>query len=238
MSDQTVIKTYLHANGAPAARIVATRTDEDFGEKAGTYCHTNAHTVVVSAGYSVAESYYTDTQDALQDGPIMAAWKRYTDPYTGVDGREAAELTQRYARTYWPMVPVIERELQTGYSQGDYVTVLSWVEPANSEPAPNEAPYETATRNKAGIKGHHDIMEAVSRGQFWDVELQTPSFIFEGGYEDRNEYTVTAEWTEDDGPYLTLAMEEFNPWAELIEYAEESFDVPAHTTTDTTTYEL
>ena len=239
MTDQTVIKTYFHANGAPAARIVATRASEDFGEKPGTYCHTNATTVVVGAGYSVDESYYTDTQDALQDGPIMAAWKRYTDPYTGVDEREAAELTQRYARAYWPMVPIVENTLQTGYSQGDYVTVLSWVEPANASPAPNEEPYETATRNKAGIKGHHEIMEAVSRGQFWSVELQTPSFTFEGGYEDRDEYTVIADWQEDDeGPYWTLAMEEFDPWAELIEYAEESFNIPAHHTSTTDTYEI
>lgn len=240
MTDQTVIKTYFHANGAPAARIVATRTNEDFGEKPGTYCHTNATTVVVGAGYNVDESYYTDTQDALQDGPIMAAWKRYTDPYTGVDEREAAELTQRYARAYWPMVPIVENTLQTGYSQGDYVTVLSWVEPDNAEPAPNKEPYETATRNKAGIKGHHEIMEAVSRGQFWAVELQTAALAFERTYaDDTDTYTATVEWTTDDdnGPTYTLAMEEFSPWAELIEYAEWTYDVPAHHTSNTDTYE-
>ena len=237
MTEQTVIKTYFHANGAPAARIVATRTDEDFGEKAGTYCHTTAHTRVTREPYlaHLHRPYYEDTQVPQTDGPIARAWERYSDEY---DTDDALEMLERYARIFHPMTPVITATLQTGYSQGDWVEIVSWMEEHNQDRQPGEPAYEAAARAAQQIRDHHDIMEAVSRGQFWTVELQTPSFTFETT-DDEDAYTVTADWQEDDeGPYLTLAMEEFSPWAELIEYAEESFNTPAHHTSTTDTYEI
>lgn len=239
MTDQTVIKTYFSANGTPTARIVATH--DTYGnvsaESAGTYCHTTAHTRVTREPYlaHLHRPYYEDTQVPQTDGPIARAWERYSDEY---DTDDAIEMLERYARIFHPMTPVITTTLQTGYSQGDWVGIVSWMEEHNQDRQPGEPAYEAATRAAQQIRDHHEIMGAVARGQFWDVELQTPTFTFEST-DDGNVYTATAEWEEDDsnGPTYTLCMEEFSPWAELIEYAEESFDVPAHHTSNTDTYE-
>lgn len=237
--ETTTIRTYTAPNGQPLARITATRDYDGTGEKAGAYCHTTAHTVVIGAGYRVDESYYTDTQTPQPDGPIMAAWNRYSrDDYGNeIDGHEASELTQRYARTYWPMVPVIESRILTGYSQGDEVTVLSWIEPDNLYRTPTEPAYRAAERGHKEIEGHHEIMGAVSRGQYWTVALETAELTYTADDDDDEDTTYTAEvtWTEKDS-VLTLAMEEFDPWAELIECAESNLETPADaTTTDATT---
>lgn len=241
-NEKTTIRTYHNSNGLPVARLTADR-DIWRSDYAGTYCATNATVKVARAGYSVNEAYFEDTQEGPQPGPMAKAWSRIvedSDSGTFLDVSshgEAVEVFKRYARIYRPLVPVIERTLQTGYSQSDWVEVIGWIEPNASEPSPSEAPYQTASREHDNLNGHMDIMEAVSRGQFWNVTLDYAEPTFEPDEDDPDTGTYSINWHEGEDRISTLAMEEFEPWKELRECGEHHFSIPDHDTTDDTTHE-
>lgn len=243
MSETTTIRTYLDSNGLPVARLTAQR-DIWRSDYAGTYCTTNATVRIVSEPRlaHINHAYYEDTQEGPHHGPLSAAWDRIVEDgdhstYLDVDSHEeAVEVFTRYARIFHPMTPVTRRTLQTGYSQGDWVDVIGWIEPNASEPSPGEQPYQTATREHANIEGHFDIMEAVARGQFWTVSIAYAEPTFTPDETDPDTGTYTLEWHGADD-ISTLAMEEFDPWEELRECAEWHFNTPDHHTTDDTTHE-
>lgn len=236
-TERTAIRYYYDANGAPVARLIA-EPDTDYPiESGGAYCYTNATTVVVNAGYNVDEAYYTDTQDYVPAGPIAAAWERLRDEF-GAD--DAVEVLERYARIHYPLVPIVAATLITGYSQGDEVRLLSWIEPGNSELNPGEPRYATATREREAIKEHHEVMAAVSRGQFWSVSVETPCQDWTID-DDGDSAHVNLSWSESadglDSRTSTLALEEFWPWEELRNIGQ-NLNIPAHATRFDTSHEV
>lgn len=226
INETTTVRTYYDENGLPVARITATRDDERaWNEKPGEYVHTNATVVVVSAGYDIDTSQIEDTQ-VDNRGTLHDAWERFEG--VAMSHAEHAELMTRYLNAFHPLTPYARRIIQTGYSQGDWVDVLAWIEPDRIIHTGNgPRAYQVATANHQMIEDHFKSMQAVARGQFWDVALEFP--IIHAEMDDgQDTATVTIEWNDTDECISTLCMEEFDPWAECIEVGEYSFDIPGH----------
>lgn len=212
MSDKTVIALVRKA-GNIVARIVAEQ-DVDIWDKPSEHLDSNVTVRVVDAGY-VDESFY----ERNTYGPINDAFDRIMYPWHGHSSDNIEEF-KRYMNIFRPNVPMIIGSVQIGYSQGDSVTLAVFIEEGKSEPSMGEKVYQTATRELELCKSELEIIDAISRGQFWNLTYES----LEINSVDMDDDSAEVNWTEEDSCGGILCLEEFWPWEELRNCAEDMID--------------
>lgn len=213
MSDKAVISLVRKA-GNIVARIVAEQ-DVDIWDKPSEYHDSNVSVRVIDAGYRVDESFY----ERNTDGPINDAFDRIMETWYGHSSDNTEEF-ERYMNIFRPNTPMIIESVQTGYSQGDSVTLAVFIEEGKSEPSKGEKVYQTATRELELCKAELDIVGAISRGQFWNLAYES----LEINSVDLDDDSAEVSWTEEDSCGGILCIEEFWPWEELRNCAEDMID--------------
>lgn len=209
MFEKTAI-ALVRKYGNVIGRITA-RQDVDIWDRPSEYHDSNVTVRVVDAGYRVDESFY----ERNTDGPINDAFDRIMETWYGHSSDNVEEF-ERYMNIFRPNVPMIIESVQTGYSQGDSVTLAVFIEEGKSEPSKGEKVYQTATRELELCKAELKIIGAISRGQFWQVTYES----LEINSVDMLTDTADVDWTDEDSCGGILCLEEFWPWEELRDYAD------------------
>lgn len=209
MFEKTAI-ALVRKYGNVIGRITA-RQDVDIWDRPSEYHDSNVTVRVIDAGYRVDESFY----ERNTDGPINDAFDRIMETWYGHSSDNIEEF-ERYMNIFRPNVPMIIESVQTGYSQGDSVTLAVFIEEGKSEPSKGEKVYQTATRELELCKNELEIIGAISRGQFWQVTYES----LEINSVDMLTDTADVDWVDEDSCGGILCLEEFWPWKELRDYAD------------------
>jgi hypothetical protein len=222
-ADATIIAYVHNAESVPVGRI----TMQDDLDAPSTYEGPHDYAPAISEGVTVRpvalprnvrDGYY-ETQDSSDHDD---AWNRIREgenaegirQYLRTDD-EDVELFTRYMRVFHPLVPVVERWVQTGYSQGDRVRLIAW---ADERPTSGPA-YQRAAAMHERCEHVLDYIGQFARGQFVSVAYEEMSAdsvqISDGG----DEVTLEVSWTEVDRIGGVMYEAEFNPAPEAFEHA-------------------
>lgn len=228
-ADTTTIAYVNNAAGIPVGRI----TMQDDWDAPCSYegpheyapALTDGVTVrAVWVGHGTDPDWYETGDHSRHD----EAWRRIREgenaegigEYIRTDD-EAVELFTRYMRVFHPLVPVIDRWVTTGYSQGDSVRLIAW---ADRRPTDGPA-YQWASLMHSQCEGALDFIGEFARGQF--VSIAYESMTTDHMEVDGDRVTMEVSWCEEDRVGGVHYAEEFNPAPEALRVARHSLSIPA-----------
>ncbi|WP_029090046.1 hypothetical protein [Brevibacterium album] len=228
-ADATTIAYVHNTEDIPVGRI----TMQDDHDAPCTYEGPHDYAPGASEGVTVRAVYLPSTvRDGYYETPDSSdhddSWSRIREGENaeGIGqylrtGDEAVELFTRYMRVFHPLVPVVERWVQTGYSQGDTVRLIAW-----ADERPTSGPvYQRAAAMHERCEHVLDYIGQFARGQFVSVAYEEMSADSARISDSGDEVTLEVSWTEADRMSGVMYEAEFNPAPEALEYAM-SLDLP------------
>lgn len=165
----------------------------------------------LNLSWNTREDWYTHTEDDDDPARTLHAWESFTDRHD-----KPADVFLRWLTIFHPLIPAVHMNVQTGYSQGDSVDLVSWS--LNQKTAGDDRPiYLHAAAEHERIVNALEFIGAHTRGQYVSLALYELQHSLDDIADGEASYTLDPTHVETiSGIHYT---EEFEPELEALNYA-------------------
>lgn len=183
---------------------------------------------VISVNHSTRSDWFETKNSSAHD----AAWERIHEgenaegigEYLRTDD-EAVELFTRYMKIFHPMVPVVTKWIQTGYSQGDSAYLIAWADKQETDTLPA---YKSAAYLHDQCIDMLDFIEKFALNQFAVAVYEEPIISAMSISEDEESAEIEIVWSEVDRMHSIFYSEEFHPEDEVLRVVGDSWFTNKH----------